>query len=67
MDDKAKLAWCMFFSAVKGWQYHPGNLNYQRTLSTAECARIADEMLDQYRDREDETWAGWQQHKSEEQ
>lgn len=60
MNDQRKLAWCMFFSAVKGWQYHPGN---DEQLNTAICGRIADDMLDEYLTREAHTWAGWQQHK----
>lgn len=52
----------MFFCAVKGWQYHPGNRD-QANLTTAESARIADHMLDEYLRRE-ESWDGWQPHKS---
>lgn len=40
----------MFFSAVKGWQYHPGN---RSTFNTRECAAIADDMLDEYKLRKE--------------
>lgn len=60
MDERAKLAWCMFFSAVKGWQYHPG---VKQGLTTKECAEIADAMLDEYKEREDQSWDGWQPRK----
>lgn len=44
-----QLAWTMFFTAVKSWQYHPGNSRYEKTkdfpLSTGQCAAVADEML----------------------
>lgn len=52
-----KASWAMFFTAVKSWQYHPGN---KTPLTTAECAEIADGMLAQLIKRED-TWDGWQQ------
>lgn len=48
--DEYQLAWCMFFSAVKGWQYHPGN---RSTFNTRECAAIADDMLDEYKLRKE--------------
>lgn len=44
-----QLAWCMFFTAVKSWQYHPGT---KAPLSTEECAQIADEMLAELQKRE---------------
>lgn len=60
MDEKAKLAWVMFYCAVKGWQYHPGA---KERLSTHECAQVADNMLDEYMTREEAGWAGWQQRR----
>lgn len=61
MNEKA-LAWCMFFSAVKGWQYHPGN-EANKHLTTRACANVADEMLAEYIVREEERWDGWQPRK----
>ena len=49
--------WVQMFCAVKGWQHHPGN---KQPLTTAECARIADEMFDEYMKRSSR-WDGWQQ------
>lgn len=47
MEDK-KLAWCMFYSAVMGWQHHPGR---KEPLTSTQAAVIADEMLDNYNRR----------------
>lgn len=57
MDRKQYLdIWSLYFMSVKGWQYHPGN---KAPLTTADCARIADEMLDTYLSRlEDDKWPG---------
>lgn len=55
MDDKAKLAWVMFFCAVKGWQHHPGT---RIPLTTKQCAAIADDMAVEYLQREQEQWDG---------
>lgn len=52
----------MFFSAVKGWQYHPGN-EANKHLTTRACANVADEMLAEYILREEERWDGWQPRK----
>lgn len=43
-----KYVWTQFFCSVKGWQHHPGN---KTPLSTHECAKIADDMMDEFRDR----------------
>lgn len=48
-----EIAWAMFFTAVKSWQYHPGT---ELQLTTAECAAIADEMLIELRQRRNQ-WA----------
>lgn len=34
--------WCLFFTSVVSFQYHPGT---KQRLSLVECAAIADEML----------------------
>lgn len=55
--EQQMLAWTMFFTAVKSWQYHPGN---KTPLTTAQCAEIADEMIAESLQRA-KIWAGWQQ------
>lgn len=62
ITQNGRLAWCMFFSAVKGWQYHPGT-GPGAKLSTKECASIADDMLDEYLTREEQQWDGWPPHR----
>lgn len=42
---ETRYVWVQFFCAVKGWQYHPGTKD---KLTTRECAKIADEMLEEY-------------------
>lgn len=59
MTNEMRYVWVQMFCAVKGWQYHPGNRD---KLTTADAARIADEMLDEYITRRT-TWDGWPQHK----
>lgn len=52
----------LYFSAVVGWQYHPGNRRDGAFLSLDECAQIAIQMIrvrNQYL-LENESWHGVQ-------
>lgn len=52
--------WAMFFATVKSFQYHPGHNREgsAKPLTTAECARVADDMMDEYKQREEIQWPG---------
>lgn len=39
-----RLAWDMIFSAIAGFQYHPGN-PVENRMPPVESARLADELL----------------------
>jgi len=52
-DEIDGLYWAMFMSSIAGWRMHPG---YQREgsappPSVSDSARLADEMLDEYKKR----------------
>lgn len=49
-DFDSRFIWCMFFSSVVSFQYHPG---VKVPLSLSDCAVIADSMLDEFLNRED--------------
>ena len=40
-------AWCLFFSTIVGWQFHP-RVELKDRLTLAECAAYADEMVKEY-------------------
>lgn len=46
--EQERLAWCMFYSSIIGWQFHPGNA---RKLNSMDAALLADQMLMAYRHR----------------
>ena len=48
MDDDYKAVWDCYFRELVGWTLHPGYLrdNGKDKVSIAECADMADEMLE---------------------
>lgn len=49
MDDEA--FWCICFSTVVGWQFHPGRNQPVDGITIEGCALVADKMLAAYRER----------------
>lgn len=49
-NERESLAWSMYYSAIIGWQYHPGNKD---KLTTYDAAIVADKMLVEYKKRHD--------------
>lgn len=51
--DRHRVEWSMFFASIASLQEHPGmNRENARPKSIAECAKIADQMLEQVLMRE---------------
>lgn len=48
-----EAAWVICYSTVVGWQYHP---RVDKPLSLEECAKVADEMVEQYAKRRSDLW-----------
>lgn len=58
-----QTAWAMYFAGIVSFQYHPRNEEAERK-PIADCARIADEMLEEHKKRlRGAQWVGWQQHR----
>lgn len=46
MDDENQKLWDLYYSAVVGWQLHPGyGKQNVEPLNLYECAELVDEML----------------------
>lgn len=55
-----QTAWAMYFAGIVAFQYHPRN-NPEARMPITECARVADEMMEEHHKRmRGAIWVGWQ-------